>query len=246
VQAMPRGSRAEKRRRRDNMKNANLAKMATLAGLSMAASVQASVLTFSFGGGDGTAVPQEYGDRITSTTMGSFSYGDTFGFTPNVLASYDGAGGVNHWSADYGDLRGVAYTEAEGGNVFRLTLAADAGWQVSVHGFDLGGWVNTDYTINAVRVFAGELGSLTAAFEDTSVLVRGSSVDNDGNRHTTFDFANPIVGSVVVIEFDSSNLGGAGDNVGIDNVAFGQVVPAPATLGVLLLSGVLGRSTRRR
>lgn len=203
-----------------------------------------SVLTFDFGGGNGTGVPQEYGDRITSGTMGSFSYGTDFGFTPNITADYLGTGGVNHWTTDYGDLSGIAYAEGEGGNIFSITLQADLGFAVALHGFDMGGWPSTDYRVDWVRVYAGEAGNLGVVFEQTNALIRGSTVDDQGRRHTSFDFSRPIVGTFVVVEFNAASLGGGGDNVGIDNVAFEQV-PAPASLGMMLMGGVAAGRRRR-
>src|SRR5262245_45132152 len=62
---------------------------------------------------DGNAGPvdQTYGDRVTSTTMGSFGYGEHGeGFTPNVTVQYDpNAGSVYTWTSSYGDLVKVIY-----------------------------------------------------------------------------------------------------------------------------------------
>ncbi|MBE9222519.1 hypothetical protein IQ215_07385 [Cyanobacterium stanieri LEGE 03274] len=49
----------------------------------------ASVLTFDINGlGSGNAIPQGYGERITSETMGNFNYLQGNGFTPNVVVDY--------------------------------------------------------------------------------------------------------------------------------------------------------------
>ena len=97
----------------------------------------------------------------------------------------------------------------------------------------MGGWSNADYTINAVRVLDGG----TELFSQSDVLVEG---DSTGPRHTTFAFATPLSGNDLLIEINYSNLpGNQQDNIGIDNVRFGQfpgpvaVVPEPSSMMLL-------------
>ena len=101
-----------------------------------------------------------------------------------------------------------------------VRFTADPGYLVQLYGFDLGGWANTDYTINSVSVFAGG----SALFSQNDVLVQG---DSTGPGHTAFDFTTPLSGAELLIAIDYGNLaGGQQDNIGIDNIRFGQDPPA--------------------
>ncbi|MBM3341049.1 MAG: hypothetical protein FJY56_02905 [Betaproteobacteria bacterium] len=181
----------------------------------------------------GNTVPQDYGDRVSAAIMdvsgGQFTYGNLGeGFTPNVLtAFFTGMAtplnpGTSLWVDSYGDLTNVLI----GGNFsnsLNVRLSADAGFEVLLYGFDLGGWPNTDYTINAVRILDGT----TPLFAQNNVLVQG---DFSGPRRTVFDFLAPLSGADLLIEIDYSNLaGGLHDNIGIDNIRFGQTPPPDTT-----------------
>ncbi len=67
-------------------------------------------------------------------------------------------------------------------------------------------------------------------FEQTDVLVPG---DVNRPRHTSFDFATPLSATELLIVIDYGNLDGSQhDNIGMDNIRFGQnppaVIPLPA------------------
>ncbi len=61
-------------------------------------SAKASVLTFDVEGlGNNTALPQNYGDYVTSTSMWTYTYGEAGeGFTPNVSVEYIGGAGGSY------------------------------------------------------------------------------------------------------------------------------------------------------
>lgn len=188
----------------------------------------------------------DYGDRVPGSPHtlpdGQFTYGNGGeGFTPNVVvdffdASSTGISDISLWRDQYGDLINVAFAN-NNSFTFSIRLTADPGFNVLLYHFDLGGWPDTDRTIKEVRVSDGS----TSLFSQTNVLVQGDFV---GPRHTPFDFATPLSGSQLLIEIDYSNLPGGGhDNIGIDNIRFGQdpppPIPEPASMGLFLGLGLL-------
>ena len=202
----------------------------------------------------GNAVPQDYGDRVTGAVVdvagGQFTYGNAGeGYTPNILVEYfTGAAtatnpGVSIWQTGYGDLTNVIFGNNNSLSL-NVRLTADPGYQVQLYHFDLAGYPGSDYVIDAVRVSDGT----TALAEQFDVPVEGDAV---GARHSAFDFASPLTAAQLLIEIDYGNLAGSQqDNIGLDNLRFGQsppaMVPLPPT-GLLLgfgLAGLLG-SLRR-
>jgi hypothetical protein len=232
----------------------------------------ASILTFDqvrAAGGDviptvsGFGVPQDYGDRVTDLTMdvagGQFTYGELGeGFTPNIVVDYFGGTAVPNnpavslWQDGYGDLENVLFGNQFSGTL-NVLLTADPGFLALLYGFDLAGWPNADYIIAAVRVLDGG----TVLFSEHDVYVQG---DFNGPRHTALAFGTPLSGFQLLIEIDYSNLAGTQqDNVGIDNIRFGQSpppgtepppdgepqpIPEPGT--TLLLAGGLAAAAFRR
>lgn len=210
-----------------------------------ASPAKAVVLTFDMGATNFDQINPTfagYGDNVTSTTEGNFTYGAAGGFTPNIVADY--STGAAFWNSNYGNLSNVLYAEEFAGGIFGLTLTADPGFKVSLDSFDLAGWPNTDYTINSLEVLAGS----TALFSASNVVVQG---DSSGPRRTSFDFDDPFVAQSLTIRFDASNLAIIqSDNIGIDNVRFSQVPEPSSVLGVLgfgaLGVGSMWKRKRRR
>ncbi len=214
-----------------------------------------------------TNVQDDYGDRVAGLSVavpgGFFTYGEAGeGFTPNVVADFFSGSasaigpGVALWEDGYGDLVNVLFANNNSG-FLAVRLTADAGFLVGLYGFDVAGWPNADYTIDAVRVLSGA----SVLFEQTSVLIEGNFT---GPRHTAFEFAAPIFAADLLIEIDYGNLPGSQhDNFGIDNIRFGQdpppgppsdpsdppdsTIPEPATWALLGLAvtACLRRRSRR-
>ena len=190
---------------------------------------------------------------ITASVMnvpgGQFTYGNGGeGFTPNIVLDYFAGSatpnnpGVSLWSDQYGDLTNVLIGNNNSISL-NVRLTADNGFDVQLFDFDLAGWPTTDYTIDAVSVLS-ETGTL---FSQNNVLVEG---DGTGSGHTSFDFATPLTGAELLIQIDYGNLaGGQQDNIGIDNIRFGQnppaVVPLPAAW-LLFGSGIAAIAFLRR
>jgi hypothetical protein len=202
--------------------------------------------------GDGGDVPAGYGDRVAGAVQavpgGAFTYGEAGeGFTPNVVVDFfsiapGGANDVTLFTESYGDLTNVLFGN-QSSNTLNVRLTAEGSFSVLLHGFDLAGWPDRDYRISAVRVLDGS----ATLFSQAEVLVEG---DFAGSRHTSFSFATPLSGSELLIEIDYSNIPGSQqDNIGIDNIRFGQnppaVVPLPAT-AVLCISALTVLASRAR
>ena len=129
-------------------------------------------------------------------------------------------------SDGYGDLENVLFG-ANNSISLNVQLTADAGFDVQLYHFDLAGYLRADYTIAGVRVLSGE----QTLFSSDDVLVEGNVT---GVQHTSFDFATPLAAPQLLINIDYSNLAGSQqDNIGIDNIRFGQnppaEIPEPAT-----------------
>lgn len=204
----------------------------------------------------GGQLPGDYGDNVTGALMavpgGSFTYGEGGeGFTPDVSLEIYGFEGpenprVNLWQNGYGDLVNVIFGEGPGtagSPTLSVRLTAAPGYVVDLHGFDLAGF-GSDYTIAAVEVLAGAV----TLFSASDVLVQG---DSSGPGHTTFGFATPLSAPELLLRLDLSNLAaGVQDNIGLDNLRFGQTPPRVAEpgAGAMLLAGLvaLARGQRAR
>jgi hypothetical protein len=196
---------------------------------------------------DFAPVPQVYGDSVPGSPQGGFTYGNGGeGFTPHVATAYGPGGNVRMWTAGYGDLTNVIYQQDDTptGRTLDLTLTAAPGYDVRLYSFDMAGFGFTDRSINAVQVLDGASNTL---FTCTSCFIDGTA------GHTAFSFSTPLTSQVLRIHFDASNLGSGSDNIGLDNVRFGEqaaAVPEPASLvlvgaGFGLAAARLGRRRRR-
>ena len=207
---------------------------------------QATVLGFDVAGlPSGGVMPQDYGDRVTSSTSGDFTYGTAGGFTPNVEVAYEGdpgGGGIGSnlslWINGFSDLVNVLNNEDDGESRFEVRLTADAGFAVLLESFDLGNF-GSELTIAELRI---ENGSGAALFTSTNFTLPVSS-----EPHLDFDFGTGLVASELLISIDLTGLGGSSDNVGLDNLQFGQVeVPEPSTILLAVAALLFGRQGRLR
>ena len=191
----------------------------------------------------GAGLPQDYGDRVAgspqSVSGGQYTYGNAGeGYTPNVEVAYSlgvatGAGEVRMWTTGYGSLNNVIFGPP-GSQRIDIQFTADPGYSVLLHGFDLAGWPEADYTINGVSVLEGA----NTLFSQSSVLVEGDGI---GDPFTRFDFSTPLSGPSLTIQIDYSNIAsGSQDNIGLDNLRFSQFPsPVPEPSGwACLLAGV--------
>jgi len=214
-----------------------------LAALAMTVSAKATVLTFDITGsgfGNDSPLPASYGNRASSSSQAgpsglTFGYGNFGeGFTPNVAVSYGQP--AAYYGSGYGALVNVAYAP---GGMFSITFTADAGFNVSLYSFDLAGLDQT-YSINSVSVLSGA----TTLFTQSNVIVNGSS---NGTGVTSFAFNPILTRTTLTVQFDASNLGANGANIGIDNIRVGQsVIPEPSVTALAIAGAALGLVLSRR
>ena len=219
------------------------AALSALTALAMVASAQATVLTFDITGtgfGNDSPLPAAYGNRASAGSQAgpaglTFGYGNFGeGFTPNVAVTYGQPAG--YYGSGYGALVNVGYGT---NGVFSITFNADANFNVSLYSFDLAG-LDQSYQINSVSVLSGA----TTLFSQSNVIVNGSS---NGTGVTSFTFNPILTRSTLTVQFDASNLGANGANIGIDNIRIGQVaIPEPSVAALAIAGGALGLALRRR
>ena len=182
------------------------------------ASVDATELTFDIDGlGNHSAVPQEYGDNVSAATMGDFSYGSAEGYTPNVTVSYgpDDATPA-FWSTGYGDLTNILFEDRDRFGVLEITFRADPGSEVKLHRWDMAAYgpaFSAPPTITKVQVTDGD-GAVLFNEDDAEIAHQG---------HRRFDHsAAPFQAQVLVLRFESGNLGNLSDDIAFDNIVFSQ------------------------
>jgi hypothetical protein len=212
-----------------------------LAGIS---SASATVLTFDIDGAtEFSTISQNYGDNVTSTTMGNFHYGSAGGFTPNIAVSYSAPAPVTDlyfWDTGYSDLTNVVENEDDGENGFTIRFSAGSGMFVRLDGFDLGNFGGA-VTLPGLSVVDGKGNVL---FSQTNIMVPANT-----QPHLDFDFASGLFGAELNIIVDTTGMGGNSDNIGLDNIQFEEsAVPEPSSYAMLLLGAALFSilTTRRR
>ena len=190
------------------------------------------------------AIDQAYGDRVTaSPDTNGLLYGPIAGGgAPNVEVSYQGLV-PDLWTTGYGDLVNVLYNEADGDGLLQVTLVADAGFEVGLLGFDAAAFGDS-LDVPGIDVADG---SGNVLFASGPFTLLGAFTSGGTPSHNDFDFSGGLFAQEININVDLTGLGGASDNVGLDNIVFVQrVVPEPATAGLLALGGWAALAGRRR
>lgn len=215
------------------------------------AAASATVLTFEVSGGvvNHANMPQSYGDNVAAALQGGHSYGvGAEGFTPNVVVDYGAAGeDPALWTTGYGDLTNVLFNDADNDTTFTTRFTADAGYLVSLLGFDLASFLSGGQTIQGFTI--RDVGANTVLFSQGATFITGTT-------HNPFSF-NGVSANTLELVIDLTGLGGVSDDIGIDNIRFSQSlvpvgggVPEPSVWAMLLLgffgAGAMVRSSRRR
>lgn len=172
-----------------------------------------TVLTFDIAGGG--ALPQQYGDNVSGPVQGNSGYGGTGAYTPGVSVDYALAppnGSLTLWTLYYGNLANVVYAPASATSVI-LTFTASAGSLVSLFGFDVAGYLGASGTLTSVTVRNGGGALLTS--------LAGVAVPSNPSGHVDVDFNPPPSAQILILEITAP--AGTLYNIGLDNVAFGQI-----------------------
>ena len=201
----------------------------------------AAVLTFNITDATaGIAMPQGYGDRVTSTTSGVFSYGADGGFTPNVVVEYTSPGfptDLNFWTTGYSDLTNILYNEPDGVDGYTVRFVADSGFLVRLDSFDLGNFGGA-VTLPGLSIVDG-LGN--TLFLSSNIPVGAAAVP-----HQIYNFSGGLFAEEIRIIVNTAGLAGNSDNIGLDNIQFGQTAIPEPNAAVLLVTGAALMLRRRR
>ncbi|MDP3279705.1 MAG: PEPxxWA-CTERM sorting domain-containing protein [Nitrosomonas sp.] len=217
------------------------------AGVLLAASAQATILTFDLDPGvpNYGDIPGSYGDNVNaaSDAVGSYLVGN--GYTPNVTTDYRtwqistdtvAFNNLDFWATGYGDLTNVAFSVTSSNHFAEITLVPEPGWAIRLNSFDVGGYYLADHPSSQVRILDGTSNTILIDYSPVTIL-------GTGGTHSTFTPGLTHEGPL------SIRFGYNDWNVGIDNINFDQVavVPEPETYAMLLAGlGLVGFMARRR
>lgn len=218
-----------------------------------ASAADATILTFDPVGGvtNFEVIAQDYGDNVT---MSPDANGNSYGFgsegaTPNVTLAYGTPGeDPSLWTTGYGNLTNVHFNDTDGDTTFTTRFTAGTGFLVDLYSFDIASFLPGGQTIRGL--------SVTDAATATTLYSVGSTFIT-GTTRNSFDFsANPLSGADLLLVIDLTGLGGASDDIGLDNIRFGQSaivtpptggVPEPTTWAMMIGGmGMVGSALRRR
>jgi len=96
-------------------------------------------------------IDQNYGDNVTESpdSLGH-AYDIASDSTPNVSVTY-GPNQHRLWTTGYGDLENVVFNDLDGDTSLQIELAADAGFEVGLFGFDVASFIAAGLTIEDVQ-----------------------------------------------------------------------------------------------
>jgi MYXO-CTERM domain-containing protein len=192
---------------------------------------QATELTFEgisqlgFGNGEG------FGDRVTAASTGLNLNG---GATPNVLLDFVPTGSTSPFTVYVGGY--ATLVSALGHGSFNVPgyvqLTPDAGWDVVIERFDIGGWSVNSYPNSRIQI----VDTTGAVHFDTGLFTFPPS--------TVQTWAGPAIRSSLPLRLVVADFG----DLGLDNLRFSQVatIPEPETWALWLAGLAMAAGVARR
>lgn len=201
-----------------------------------AAATPASAVVLTFDGN----ICESTGGVCTTNSQIREDYGDIPGVLDVQYRNLLGNTSVTKlrfWTTDYNDLVNVAWTDGgDGGSRAEIFLKPLNGSIVTLNGFDLGAWPDTQRT-STFTILDGDGNLLTDSGGNITIGIQ------PGNLHSSFDFSLLDISSASGIRIQ---WGPSAFNVGIDNIDFSMsAIPLPAPAW-LLGGGLLTLVARRR
>ena len=210
--------------------------LAALAGLALATSANATVLTFE-GLGTNASIPDTFGDNIAAAETGiSVSNGTT----ENIDLTWSTTGADWQFYND-GEWQAAQLDAFNVGNTYDLQFTPDAGFGTLVDSF-----VFDDYAS-----WQGGNKFNWSLFQDSAagtVIASGTGETTDGQNLTVnTGMATAYAGTVLMrIEKHPDNVGGGNSGQALDTISFTQqAIPEPSSMALLGLGG-LALILRRR
>ncbi|VGO17039.1 hypothetical protein PDESU_05633 [Pontiella desulfatans] len=195
----------------------NIVKLLTALAVLACGTASATILTFDAGVSNYELMPQDYGDNVTSTNMGAYSYGEAGeGFTPNVTVEYIGVGdGLHYWHNSYGDLIGVLENEDDGERWTIVHFEAETAHQVTLHSLDMGIYGTGLIPIDSMTI-TNESGAVP--FQQNNMAIDGST-----SGHTNINFG-AVTGQSLTLILDLQTAAATSDNdtIGLDNIIISE------------------------
>ncbi|MBI5386853.1 MAG: hypothetical protein HZA90_19445 [Verrucomicrobia bacterium] len=146
-----------------------------------------------------------------------------YGSADHVAVSYSSPAWTSHmifWTSGYGDLSKVAFQAYTGSGIFgEITLTPDAGYRVTLNGFDMAAYVGS--------------GQISTRSEEVIDILYGSFVRHLGPRDlsATFPLTHTHFAPEVTYAGPITIRIGNDWNIAIDNIEFTATpVPEPSTI----------------
>ena len=168
------------------------------------------------------------------------SYGDVAGkldvqYNPNVASPFAATGTLLWWADSYSTLTSVAYGNV--GATVGLYLKPQAGYQVTLNGFDFGVYPNQTHQ-SQVTIKDGT---------SNTILLSTGFQDFPGDAPTSFTGSWTSAGGIYIL-FGPDGYDGGIDNVNFTVNAITTAVPEPSTWAMMILgfAGVGFMAYRRK
>ncbi|KAA1258981.1 Bifunctional hemolysin/adenylate cyclase precursor [Rubripirellula obstinata] len=160
------------------------------------------------------AFDPDQASELTFTRNGSLqsffnTYGDRLQQTPNVELDFSSNASISGFS--FSGLEDVLVVQrgVESQDIVEITFKADPGYEVALHGLELGNAANFSFTIPRLEVFNQD---------DTSLWLQSNrQISGTNVAHQDLNFPQTVFGDELTLVFEPGTV-----FVGLDNVRFSQ------------------------